>query len=296
MSTTASLFPSKYLNPKTDLVFKRIFGEHPKILMNFLNALLPLGPDRYITHLEYLSPELVPIEPTERNSVVDVRCKDNHGRQFIVEMQSYWNAAFMKRLLFNTSKAYISQLGPADDFNLLQSVYSLALLNSKKPNLPGDPVALPDTTPVEPDFFHHYQFINKSAPKDHLEGMELLLIELPRFRPEAWADRKLAVLWLRFLREIKEDTEDVDTELLSVPEIKEAVALCERTDYSNEQLLHYNQFLDVVRTQRGAESAKFDEGKAEERLAIARRLKAKGTPAADIADITGLTPSEIQKL
>ncbi|MFN8337873.1 MAG: hypothetical protein U0T36_02525 [Saprospiraceae bacterium] len=31
-----------YLDPKNDLVFKRVFGEHPHILRSFLNSLLPL--------------------------------------------------------------------------------------------------------------------------------------------------------------------------------------------------------------------------------------------------------------
>ncbi|MDR2850112.1 MAG: PD-(D/E)XK nuclease family transposase, partial [Verrucomicrobiota bacterium] len=45
---------SQYLDPKNDLVFKRIFGGHPNLLLSFLNALLPLGQDRHIVSLEYL--------------------------------------------------------------------------------------------------------------------------------------------------------------------------------------------------------------------------------------------------
>ena len=29
-----------YLDPKNDLTFKRIFGEHPDLLIDFLNALM----------------------------------------------------------------------------------------------------------------------------------------------------------------------------------------------------------------------------------------------------------------
>ena len=31
-----------YLDPKADLTFKKVFGEHPDLVMNLLNALLPL--------------------------------------------------------------------------------------------------------------------------------------------------------------------------------------------------------------------------------------------------------------
>ncbi|MBR1932642.1 MAG: hypothetical protein IJ841_03045 [Prevotella sp.] len=33
---------AKYLDPKADLTFKKIFGEHPNLVMSLLNALLPL--------------------------------------------------------------------------------------------------------------------------------------------------------------------------------------------------------------------------------------------------------------
>jgi len=32
---------SKYLGPKADLTFKKVFGGHPDLAISFLNALLP---------------------------------------------------------------------------------------------------------------------------------------------------------------------------------------------------------------------------------------------------------------
>ena len=32
----------RYLDPKADLTFKKVFGEHPDLVMSLLNALLPL--------------------------------------------------------------------------------------------------------------------------------------------------------------------------------------------------------------------------------------------------------------
>lgn len=39
---------AKYLNPKADLTFKKVFGEHKELLISFINALLPLQPDQEI--------------------------------------------------------------------------------------------------------------------------------------------------------------------------------------------------------------------------------------------------------
>ena len=53
----------RYLNPKADLTFKKVFGEHPDLVISFLNALLPFEhPDEEIRQVEYLNPELVPQE------------------------------------------------------------------------------------------------------------------------------------------------------------------------------------------------------------------------------------------
>ena len=77
----------RYLDPKNDLTFKRIFGEHPDLLISLLNALMPFEKGRHIKRIEYLSPE--PQIPSLKNSIVDVKCKDNEDRQFIIEMQMY---------------------------------------------------------------------------------------------------------------------------------------------------------------------------------------------------------------
>ncbi len=50
----------KYLDPKADLTFKKIFGNHPKRLISLLNALLPLSEEEQIHEIEYLPTELVP--------------------------------------------------------------------------------------------------------------------------------------------------------------------------------------------------------------------------------------------
>jgi predicted transposase/invertase (TIGR01784 family) len=134
----------RYLDPKNDLVFKRIFGEHPHILRSCLNALLPLSDEEQIVSLEYLPAEQVPQIPTRKNSIVDVRCVDKNGRQFIVEMQMNWTSAFMQRMLFNASKAYVRQLDKSEKYALLQPVIGLSLLDD-----------IFDKKTAE--FYHHYQ-------------------------------------------------------------------------------------------------------------------------------------------
>lgn len=107
----------RYLDPKADLTFKHVFGEHPDLVISLLNALLPLNPRHEIREIEYLPAELVPENPLRKNSIVDVRCRDAEGRQFIVEMQMIWSPEFRQRVLFNASKAMYGKSTPVRNTN-----------------------------------------------------------------------------------------------------------------------------------------------------------------------------------
>ena len=116
----------RYLDPKADLPFKKVFGEHHDLVISFLNALLPFeSAEEEIKSVEYLAPELVPNNPLWKDSVVDVRCRDGRGRQFIVEMQMMWTSEYKQRVLFNASKAYVRQLERGRNFSMLQPVLTL---------------------------------------------------------------------------------------------------------------------------------------------------------------------------
>lgn len=120
----------RYLNPKADLTIKRVFGEHPDLVMNFLNALLPLTPEQEITEVEYLPAELVHDNPLRRFSIVDVRCTDKKGRKFIVEIQMIWSLEFRSRMFFTASNVFVPRFdSDKKKYELLQPVYSLNLSN-----------------------------------------------------------------------------------------------------------------------------------------------------------------------
>lgn len=179
----------RYLDPRNDLIFKKVFGEHPQILRSFLNSLLPLPVGHEIVELEYLSPEMIPETFLEKFSSVDVRCKDTQGRQFLVEMQMNWTTAFKQRVLFNASKAYVTQSDPGVNFSKLKPVYALNLINQ-------------NFLPENADYYHHYAVVHMQDRKERLEGLEFVFVELEKFKARNLSDRKLNILWLRFLTEI----------------------------------------------------------------------------------------------
>ena len=206
---------SRYLDPKADLVFKKIFGQHPDLLKSFLNAVLPLPEDGWIVGLEYLPSEQVPAIPLFKSTVVDVKCTDPHGRVFIVEMQIEWTASFMQRMLFNASKAYIKQLRKGEEYHLLKPVYGLSLLASQFDDDPDH-------------WYHHYKMVNVQKPAREIKDLQLVFIELPKFKAKTIQDRKLQVLWLQFMSELDSSTREIPEEWLAVPEIKKAVGLAKK--------------------------------------------------------------------
>ena len=227
----------KYLNPKADLTFKKVFGEHLNLVKSLLNALLPFdGPEEEIDEIDYLTPELVPDTPLKKLSIVDVRCKDRRGRQFIVEMQMLWSSSFMQRVLFNASKAYVRQLGSSVQYELLQPVYSLSLVND---------VFAPELE----NYYHDYRIVQVEHTDKVIEGLRFIFVELPKFTPHTFHEKKMQVLWLRYLTEIDDLTENVSPDLLENPDIREALTQIEQSAFNDAQMMGYDEFWDAVRVE-----------------------------------------------
>lgn len=227
----------RYLDPKADLTFKKIFGEHKDLLISLLNSLLPLPDDGLVTEVEYMTPEMVPETPIGRNSIVDVRCTDQSGRQFIVEMQTLWSPMFMQRVVFNASKAYVRQLDKRTNYSFLQPVYSLNLVNS---------VFLKD---LPNEFIHNYNIVHELHSDKVINGLHLTFVELPKFKPTTHLEKKMAVLWLRFLTEIGEDTVTPPDELAANPLVSRALEQVETSAFSKSEMAAYDKFWDAIRTQ-----------------------------------------------
>jgi predicted transposase/invertase (TIGR01784 family) len=277
----------RYLDPKNDLTFKRVFGEHPDLVIDFLNSIMPLPANRKIKEIEYLPTELVPDTPNKKNSIVDVRCKDKSGRSFIVEMQMLWTNDFMNRIVFNASKVYVRQLEKRKSYSSLQPVYTLAILNenfdSKTENC-----------------YHHYSIINSENTDEVIEGLQFVLIELQKFKPEKMNDRKMAVLWLKFLRDVGEEMTQLPEDLADNEQIRKAAELCREAAFTPEELAAYEAYWDIIRTEKtireGAKAEGKAEGEHEKAIAVALSMLADNMPIDVVAKYTNLTIAQVNDI
>ena len=92
-----------------------------------------------------------------------------------------------------------------------------------------------------------------------IDGLQLVFIELPKFQPQSFSDKKMQVLWLRFLTEINEHTMEAPDELLENPEVRQALKIVEVAAYSPGEMRAYDKFWDAVSTARTLEYARKQE-------------------------------------
>ena len=277
-----------YLDPKADLTFKKIFAKHPDLLISLLNSLLPLSDKEQIVEIKYLPNELVPELYGRKNTIVDVLCQDVSGRKFCVEMQMEWSNAFMQRVLFNASKLYVSQLQKAEEYETLKPVYSLNLVNEIiEKNMPDC-------------FIHNYRIVHDKDTKKVIEGLHFTFIELPKFTPHTFLEKRMSVLWLRFLTEIDSDTREVPADLLESPEISKALEEVKVSSFTDAELRTYDKFWDTIRTEKTLLKDKYEKGMEkgaiDEKIATAQRLLAMGLSVDQVATATQLTLEHIEKM
>ena len=86
---------ARFINPFTDIGFKRIFGQEVSkdLLIDFLNDLLE--GERKIMDIQFLDKELLPEFEGDRGVIYDIYCTAENGDHFIVEMQNKQHALLL---------------------------------------------------------------------------------------------------------------------------------------------------------------------------------------------------------
>ena len=281
----------KYLDPKADLTFKKIFGNHPARLISLLNALLPLSEEEQIHEIKYLPTELVPENNSYRYAITNILCTDAKSNKFCVVIRIEWSDAFQQRVQFLASELYVNPAIKQVKYFAQYPTYSLNLIND---------IFAHDT----PDFIHNYRIVHDKDSNKVIEGLHFTFIELPKFTPHSIADKRMMVLWLRFLTEINSNTKEIPSDLLNDPEIGKAVEDLEVSGFTDAELRAYDKFWDSVsvertllddRYQKGMEKG-IEKGMNQRSLEIARKMLAKGMDETSVMDMTGLTAEEIKQM
>ncbi len=163
----------KFINPFTDVGFKRIFGQeiNKDLLVDFLNALLE--GERQVKDITFLDKEQLPVFEDDRKLIYDVYCTDENDEQFIVEMQNQSHLNFRSRTVYYLSQAIARQGERGSKWMYdLKAVYGVFFLNFPMPGTKAHKLRMDI---VLSDRDTHELFSDK---------MRYIFIELPSFAKE----------------------------------------------------------------------------------------------------------------
>ena len=240
----------KFLDPKNDLAFKRVFGseKNKDILIQFLNDILDhqyIGEIRAITFLPTIQdPEVA----ANKQSIVDVLCQDQHGVQYIVEMQVTATTGFQKRAQYYASKAYSGQLFAGDDYQKLRDVIFLAITNF---------TMFPEEAAIKSD----HLILNSDTYTHKLQGLRFIFIELPKFTKKIEELTSIRDKWYYYLKYAPSTTPEAYWQLVKdSPALKRAYDELERFSWSAEELTKYDQIIKRDKDNASAWIAHFQKG------------------------------------
>lgn len=279
VSQPAQLSAMKFIDPKTDFAFKKIFGSEQShdILASFLNGILYNG-ESAILDLDILNPYQAPKIAGIKQSYLDVKARLATGETVIIEMQLLNVEGFQKRILYNAAKAYSTQLQTGQGYPLLNPVIALTITDFEM---------FLDIESVISRFVLKEKHYLVDYPIDDLE---LVFVELPKFQHSLEALTTLTEKWLYFLQHA-DDFTVIPTPMETVPAIQQAFELANEANLSADEIDEIEHQAIFIQDQRGAIAL----AAKQEKRKIAARLLDTMTDR-QIAEVTELSLADIQAL
>jgi len=260
----------KYLNPRNDVAFKKIFGteKNKDILKHFLNDVIVSNDKKEIKKVTLLNPMQRPDIIYSKQSTVDVLCEDEDGIQYIVEMQVAKVGGFEKRAQYYAAKAYSSQPQEGDSYTDLKEVVFLAITEY---------IMFPD----KEDYKSVHVTLDQKTYERDLRDFSFTFIELPKFKEKEIKNLKnYEQKWCYFFKHAN-DPDDIGELLKNSDEvIKKAYKELEAHNWTKEELKQYEANEKRARDAKAREAyvreEALAEGLAEGKVIIARNMLSEG--------------------
>ncbi len=245
-----------FADPKTDFVFKRIFGAEARksLLIALLNNLLEFEGERRIVDVQHLSGEQHVDVAELKLSIVDVKCTDATGRRFVVEMQVLKVEGIEKRVVYNASKAYVMQLRNAEEYPGLCDVFGVTICNF---NLWSEK---DERGRFKVPMLSRWRMQEQHSGEKGLPQVQYAFLELPKYEAGG-APKTLVDKWAFFFREAK--NLNVVPEPLAEAPFREALEVSRTAGFSPAEWEAYERAKMAEQDARGALANERQEGRAE---------------------------------
>ncbi|MFK7796649.1 MAG: Rpn family recombination-promoting nuclease/putative transposase [Aureispira sp.] len=276
----------KFVDVKNDIAFKKIFGNEKKtqILISFLNAILKLEGQQCIVEVDIINPYLLPRIAGEKASIIDVRAKDQKGRQFVIEMQVADVDGFGKRVQYYTCRDYSIQIDRGDQYALLKPTYFIGILDFNFFE--------------KAEYLSNHIILDEKTHEHRLKDIRFTFIELKKFNKEVTELETLTDKWIYFIKKA-EDLHLIPDNVNDTGLI-EAYKDADKHSWDKEELIAYDNSYIAEQDERGkiiaAEIKGKIKGKTEEKEGVVKRCWKKNMAVQDIAEIAGLSIEQVQEI
>ena len=292
----------KTLSPKLDVVFQALFGEvgNESITKGFLETIL----ERKIDSIDLSKNPILRREfKDEKLGVLDIIAKLDKNEICNIELQIVDKKNIIERILYYWSRLYSRQIKSGEDYKILQKAIVILITDFKIENL------------EELDYHSRWKIMEDKQGKKIIltQKLEIDIIELPKIiGKEKEQDNLLD--WLYFLENPK--SERVTEKMKENENLKEAVKKLDNlsedekmqriADLRQKAIMDekaiYEKGLEIgieKGIQRGMEKGiekGIMEGSQKEKIEIAKKMLELKIDKETIAEATGLTEQEIEKI
>ncbi|MEM6841715.1 MAG: Rpn family recombination-promoting nuclease/putative transposase [Bacteroidota bacterium] len=274
----------RYINPFTDFGFKKLFGTefNKELLIDFLNQVL--SNRERIRSLSYLNTENLGNTETDRKAIFDLYCENEKGEKFIIELQNVKQQHFKDRSIFYSTFPIQNQAPKGREWDYhLKAVYTIGILN----------FIFPDQA-EEDRYSREVQLIDKETSEVFYDKLSFIYLEMPKFRKEEDELVNQFDKWMYVLKNLHRLQDRPDK--LQEKVFEKLFSEAEIAKLNPQDMKAYEESLKVYRDNRNVMDYAIETARSDTRIEIAKRLKNKGIAFETIAETTGLSKEQIEKL
>jgi predicted transposase/invertase (TIGR01784 family) len=269
--------------PTNDVMFKILFGDtkHSRVLIHFLNCVI--NGKSPIESIDIVHNELNPEYIGQKGSRIDILAKTKDGELVNIEMQREDEKNMTARALFYWSRLFAGQLEVSQKYHQLKRTISINILNFTL-------------------FENDERYWRKGYLKDDHNNekftdlLEMHFLELNKMRQVE--EESPITFWIEFFKDPY--SQKIASICEFVPEIREAKSIFEKakSDPGAQELMRIREKAirdytsDIASAKDEGEAIGLEKGKRE----TAMKLLARGMSVDDIAEITGLSTDEVEKM
>lgn len=277
----------RYVDLTSDAGFKAVFAdrENKDLLIQLLNSFLP--EDEKIAEMDYYADrEHSGVSIDNKYVRLDLRCKDQQGRDFIVEVQKELNDFFYLRALSYASLIFNSNLEIGDDmYETLQPVYLISFI--------CQPLKEPEFQGLN-DVVLWYQMCEKNYKCFAPNGINIIFANIFRAADDFSECKNETEEWCHIFRNIGKYKNE--PEAIGDGKFVHLAKAAEIANYDKEKKIQYKRDvmneLDYLANLR----QKYKDGRKEGILEMAKSFLSNGVDIEVVMKSTGLSRDEVLTL